>query len=147
MTATTLVGICGLYCGACSIYRMYKDRDIERLERAAREVFHCQPEEILCEGCHGPFDCLWTPECQFKTCAQEQGLTFCYECVDFPCDELTAFSTARRDIPVSNLHRLAEAGLEDWLIEQEARWRCPACGKPVDMYSESCRACGAELAQ
>lgn len=145
MTDTKLAGVCGLYCGACSIYRMYKDRDTERLEQAAREVFHCQPEEILCEGCRGPFDCLWTPECQFKSCAREQGLAFCHECEGFPCDELAAFSSDRRDIPVSNLRRLAEAGLEAWLAGQEARWRCPACGKPVDIYSKSCHACGKKL--
>ena len=32
-----------------------------------------------------------------------------------------------------------------WLAEQETRWRCPTCGQPVDIYSETCRACGAEL--
>ena len=54
-------------------------------------------------------------------------------------------SADHRDIPLSNLRRLAEVGLETWLTEQEARYRCPTCGKPVDIYSETCRACGAEL--
>jgi hypothetical protein len=36
MVDTTLAGACGLYCGACGIYRMYKDKDTERLEGAAR---------------------------------------------------------------------------------------------------------------
>jgi hypothetical protein len=40
MVDTTLAGACGLYCEACGIYRMYKDKDTERLEGAAREVFH-----------------------------------------------------------------------------------------------------------
>ena len=145
MTDTTLAGACGLYCGACGIHRMYKDRDTERLDLAAREAFHCQPEEIRCEGCRGPLDHHWGPECQILACTQGRGITFCHECADFPCDDLFAFSADRRDIPLSNLRRLAEVGLEVWLAEQEARWRCPACGKPVDIYSETCRACGAEL--
>jgi hypothetical protein len=81
------------------------------------------------------------------TCTQGQGITFCYECKDFPCEELIAFSADQRDIPLSNLRRLAEVGLEVWLAEQEAHWRCPACRKPVDIYSETCRACGAPLAR
>ena len=145
MTDTALAGACGLYCGACSIYRMYKDRDTEWLERAAREVFHCQPEDILCGGCHGPLDRRWSPDCRFAVCTQERGIIFCHECVDFPCDALSTFSADCRDIPIINLHRLAEVGLAVWLAEQDTRWRCPACGKPVDIYSETCRACGSEL--
>ena len=57
MIDSLLAGDCGLYCGACPIYRMYKDRDTEWLEQAAREVFHCQPDDIRCEGCRGSLDC------------------------------------------------------------------------------------------
>jgi len=145
MSDATQASACGLYCGACGIYRMYKDRDVERLARAAREAFHCQPEDIRCEGCRGSLDRHWSPDCSFLVCTRERGITFCYECADFPCDDLSTFSADRRDIPLSNLRRLAEVGLGAWLEEQEARWCCPACGKPVDIYSETCRACGAEL--
>jgi len=145
VTDTTLAGACGLYCGACPIYRMYKDRNTERLEQAAREVFHCQPDDIRCDGCRGPLDHHWSPECRFLACTRERGITFCHECADLPCDDLSAFSADHHDIPLSNLRRLAEIGVEAWLVEQEARWRCPACGKPVDIYSKACRACGAEL--
>ena len=140
-----LAGACGLYCGACPIYRMCKDQDIERLERAAHEIFHCRPEETHCEGCWGPLDRHWSPDCQFVACTSEQSLSFCHECANFPCDELIAFSADHNDIPLTNLRHLAEVGLEVWLAEQDARWRCPTCGKPVDIYSENRRTCGAEL--
>jgi hypothetical protein len=74
MVDTTLAGACGLYCGACGIYRMYKDKDTERLEGTARDVFHCQLEDIRCEGCRGPVDCHWSPDCRFITCTQDQRL-------------------------------------------------------------------------
>jgi hypothetical protein len=124
---------------------MYKDRDTERLEQTAREVFHCQPEEVRCEGCRGPLDHHWSPDCQFLACTQERGVTFCYECADFPCDDLCAFSADSRDIPLGNLRRLAKVGLGVWLAEQDARYRCPACGRPVDIYSKTCGACGEAL--
>jgi len=145
MVDTTLAGACGLYCGACAIYRMAQDRDIERLERAAREVFRCQPEEIRCGGCRGPGDRRWTPDCRIVACTQGRGIAFCHECADLPCAELAAFSADRRDIPLTNLRRMAEVGLEAWLVEQAARWSCPMCNRAVDIYSQTCRACGAEL--
>lgn len=145
MAETTLAGACGLYCGACSIYRMYKDRDTERLERAARQVFHCRPDDIRCEGCGGPAEQVWSPDCRILACTRQRGLSFCCQCAEFPCDDLGAFSAERRGIPVANLHRLAEIGKEAWLAEQDAHWRCPTCGRPVDLYSDACRACGADL--
>jgi len=145
MVDKTLAGACGLYCGACAIYRMDQDRDIERLERAAREVFDCQPEEIACEGCRGPTDRHWTPDCRIVACTRGRGIAFCSQCTDFPCAELAAFSAERRHLPLTNLRRLDEVGPHAWLVEQAARWRCPACSRPVDMYSQTCHACGAEL--
>lgn len=145
MTDRSLAGVCGLYCGACGIYRMYKDQDTERLERAARQIFRCEPADIRCEGCGGQPACLWTPDCRFVRCVREQGVAFCSECREFPCEDLAAFSAERRDIPLTNLRRLAEVGLAAWLAEQETRWRCPECACPTDITSESCRACGAAL--
>jgi hypothetical protein len=124
---------------------MYKDQDTRRLERAAREVFDCEPDEIRCEGCRGPLDQRWSPDCHIRACADGHGVTFCYECADFPCEELASFSADRYEIPISNLSFLADAGLAAWLAEQEDRWRCPACRKPVDIYAEKCSACGAQI--
>jgi predicted RNA-binding Zn-ribbon protein involved in translation (DUF1610 family) len=145
MTDLTLAGACGLYCGACGIYRMYHDHDQERLEKSAREVFHCRPEQIRCKGCHGPMEDHWSPDCTIAACVAERGYVFCFECPDFACDGLTAFSADRGDLPISNLRRMAKVGPEAWLEEQAARWQCPSCHHAVDIYSQTCRACGAVL--
>lgn len=145
MKDLTIAGACGLYCGACGIYRMYHDHDVERLARNAQEVFHCRPEQIQCEGCRGPVESRWSPDCEILACASGRGLTFCHECPEFVCEKLSTFSADRRDIPVDNLQRLAVVGLEAWLKEEAARWQCPACHRPVDIYSQTCRACGTAL--
>lgn len=49
MVNRNLVGRCGLYCGACIIYRAGKDS--ERLRRIIAEQKNCEPEDIRCEGC------------------------------------------------------------------------------------------------
>ncbi|MGC9333470.1 MAG: DUF3795 domain-containing protein [Anaerolineae bacterium] len=145
MTELTLAGACGLYCGACGIYRMNHDQGVERLARNAQEVFQCQPEQIRCEGCRGPAGFRWSPDCEILACASSRGLTFCHQCRDFVCEELSTFSADRGDIPVSNLQRMAEVGLTTWIEEQAVRWQCPACHHAVDIYSRVCRTCGAVL--
>ena len=43
------VGRCGLYCGACLVYRAYKDS--EQLRHKIAEEEKCESDEIRCEGC------------------------------------------------------------------------------------------------
>ena len=44
-----------------------------------------------------------------------------------------------------NLDVIKEQGLAKWLVEQDARWRCPKCGKPVAWDAKACKKCGAAL--
>jgi len=32
-----------------------------------------------------------------------------------------------------------------WLNEQEQKWRCEHCGKPLSWYEKTCHHCGKEL--
>ena len=59
-----LVGRCGLYCGACIIYRAYKDSDQLRQKIAEREK--CKPQEIQCEGCQTALTNGWNYDTWFR---------------------------------------------------------------------------------
>ncbi|MEM3699785.1 MAG: hypothetical protein QXL57_02815 [Candidatus Bathyarchaeia archaeon] len=48
MVNANLVGRCGLYCGACAIYRAYKDNR-EYLAKLAQH-FKCPPEKCDAKG-------------------------------------------------------------------------------------------------
>jgi len=81
-----------------------------------------------CQGCRGPLDQHWSPGCEFLPCAKEKGITYCFECDDFPCDKINAFATDGHDhhrLAVDHLKRMREIGLEQWKAEQPGVMFCP----------------------
>ncbi|HWR52000.1 MAG TPA: DUF3795 domain-containing protein [Bryobacteraceae bacterium] len=127
----SLLGACGLYCGACP-----------HLAGAAS----ADPEIQGCQGCRGDSECMhpWCAECGIRDCADEKGYLHCGECSDFPCERLEAF---RRDGKphhadiTNNLLRINEAGSAQWLAEQKERWTC-ICGTSFSWYQGLCYSCG-----
>jgi rubrerythrin len=35
--------------------------------------------------------------------------------------------------------------IDEWLKEQDVKWRCAKCGNPISWYEEVCHRCGAVL--
>ena len=113
---------CGLYCGACMVYRANKRGDSELLAQmkemfTARlsdlkegQAFPSMPpskkgfdfsqikEElergasVCCEGCLSDVVALPCRICGFRECAQEKGLTNCSQCPDVPCQWVSDFN-------------------------------------------------------
>jgi len=144
----TLLGVCGLYCGACYHYRASLPESEHLLEEAARQGREL--EGYTCRGCRS--DTLYIhagcSTCEIRTCADGRGLVHCGLCRDFPCDRIEAFQSDgrvhHRDV-IDNLKELKAKQPEQWLAEQAQRWRCQ-CGAEFSWYEESCHACGAPLA-
>jgi len=76
--------------------------------------------------------------------------SFCYECAAFAehsCEkyERLANRYARRRVDVrANLREIQAGHLDEWLVAQEQRWRCPACGRPIGAWYDNCKWCGKE---
>lgn len=148
MEGEELVAVCGLYCGACRLYRAWHDDRKETLEeiRSARklslEALHC--DGCLSQGNLGPH----CPECEIRFCAEEKpGVTRCSDCPDFPCNIITAFNNdgvRHHAEALENVRRQREVGIEEWLEEQYERWRCMFCGVSLDWYDRTCYRCGAQ---
>ena len=145
-----LAAVCGLYCGACGLYRARRDDNPERLEeilRTTSERWGVPEEEIGCDGCLGGGKL--TPhckDCRMRLCAEEKPeVTRCADCPDFPCDMITDFNNdgARHHAEVlTNLRDIQKIGAEKWVAEQEESWRCPGCGIQVGWYDRNCYSCG-----
>lgn len=45
---------------------------------------------------------------------------------------------------MKNLNRIKEVGVENWLGEQEEKWKCQ-CGRSYSFYEEECSDCKREL--
>ncbi|MFP4344939.1 MAG: DUF3795 domain-containing protein [Anaerolineales bacterium] len=135
---------CGLYCGACPVLLAGQRGELEALAAA----WGREPEDLRCEGCKSHVLSLFCAKCDLKACAVGHGIEFCYECEDYPCTRLVAFSRDRyphHHVVLHNLGALAEEGLERWLEDQATRWRCPTCQRRFAWYSERCEVCGSRL--
>jgi len=78
-------------------------------------------------------------------------LQFCNQCPDYPCkvyrNKLTDSHPGdsrfvyRHELPAM-LARLAEIGVERWIVEQQDKWCCPECGGVISFYKYTCAKCG-----
>ena len=129
-----LAGPCGYYCGTCGHYLA---RSKGRLaQRGLKDG---------CKGCRAQDKkCAWVK----RDCVllRKHQIAFCFECVDFPCANLLKLNARHvRDDGIdmlANLERIREVGVEVWLAEQEALWRCPACGGQICVEDKRCFDCG-----
>jgi len=127
-----LIAVCGLNCTSCFMY--YKrDEDDPDVQREIQETIKWFREEknlelsktdLICQGCLGPLDVHWSPDCEMMLCAREKSLEHCFECEDFPCSHVEKFATdglEHHRRAVENSKRMKEIGLEAWIAEQEAK--------------------------
>ena len=127
---------CGIYCGACELGNgTVKDLAHKLQELIARydiaewaEYAGLENYEVFAKGlgwftqcdCPGCRAGGGWPDCPMRRCAKEKGIEFCYECSDFPCEELLKFDKGA-GVCVVNNRRIQEIGLESWLREQEEK--------------------------
>jgi len=110
---------CGLDCFNCPVYLA---KDNERLRAAVARNLNIPVERVVCRGCreeNGTIGFLgMTEPCNVYRCIQKKGLSFCYECSDFPCDYLHPYADKAAERPhntkVFNLCLIKKMGLESW---------------------------------
>jgi len=145
-----LAAVCGLYCGACALYRARRDDNPQRLRailQASTERRNAPEDEIQCDGCLGGGSLTpYCRNCKMRLCAEgKPGVTRCSDCSDFPCNMITDFNNdgmRHHAEALENLRHMQETGPEKWIIEQEERWRCPECRAQVHWYERTCYSCG-----
>jgi hypothetical protein len=144
-----LVGRCGLYCGACSIYRGYKDQGEFLSELSAK--LNVPKEKIRCEGCSALTPDCWGTGCKIVECLNGKGYEFCDQCELFKeksCDKYenvaSRYLKRGEDIRVE-IGRIRKMGFKAWLREQDLKWRCEQCQAPVSVHASKCYSCGHPL--
>ena len=154
MSKEHLAANCGIYCGACSLYRARRDKSPQFLEEFMKAIGDKLPvpdeklnlDEIDCDGClAGGRLTPFCQACKIRLCAkQKSDINRCTECKDFPCSLITDFNND--GIPhhaeaIENLIDMQVIGLESWISEQEKLWQCPACGTSIHWYARICHKC------
>ena len=138
----TLVAVCGLYCGACSVYLATREEPA-RLEILAAKLGQ-SVEETRCLGCRSDLRSQHCRSCTFVECASARGHFVCGECQDYPCAPFSQFQAAcphRAEIP-ADMAQILEAGPATWALGIPERYACPACGTVNAAYDLACRRCG-----
>jgi hypothetical protein len=150
MEGIHLGAVCGLYCGACTLYRARHDIDRKGLEnffQNAAKRLNVPVEQVTCEGClsKGPLS-PYCAACEIKKCAASKpGVTRCADCKEFPCELITKFANdgvPHHSAVLKNIRRQQKIGILEWCEEQYEKIRCQYCGVSVDWYAQTCHRCG-----
>jgi hypothetical protein len=158
MSGVKLNGYCGLYCGACDVFRLSEkarqegakakwEEMPERLKKVIRRA------DITCQGCRSDVLFAGCRKCPILKCARRKGVESCALCAKYPCfyfwiiDLFVKWRKLAAKLPHTsarrpNLEFIRKGGLARFLVEQEQRWRCPQCGAPLSWYLERCASCG-----
>jgi hypothetical protein len=96
------------------------------LRASISERFHLPLEAVRCGGCRnekGIISLLGDEKpCEVFRCTSDKGITFCYECSDFPCDLLHPYadqaSVRPHNTKLFNLCLIKKMGIDQWAKEK-----------------------------
>ena len=139
----SLVGYCGLYCGACAIcQKLIKNRVAQLLEilhayqfrDIAKEIAKFAPEfqhypqfEEVCKGlakmfgeCLGCIEGGGPPVCEIRNCCKESGFRTCAECNEMPCEKLEPQIKGYKG-HLETLQTIKNLGIEKWTEQMKKK--------------------------
>jgi len=125
------IAVCGLNCAKCDIYMASHGNKEVRTKLI--EWFKKERNldiDPVCDGCRGSPERHWSADCKFLVCARRKEVQHCFECGDFPCEKIEAFSSdghAHHRRTVENMKRMREIGLDAWIAEQKRKGQSVFC--------------------
>ena len=110
---------CGMDCFNCPAYLANENL---KLRADLAERLNLPIGAAKCEGCRnakGTISLLGDNKpCDVFRCTSEKGITYCYECMDFPCDHLHPFADKAIARPhntkIFNLCLIKKMGINKW---------------------------------
>jgi len=135
-----LDSFCGIYCGACLCNIVREEGNITEVAQKIGKTV----EQLSCSDCKTALH----QDCCFVTCCSDKGLNNCSECSEMPCEEMTNFANdgyKHHATIITNLLRIREIGMAEWLSEQKQKYSCPQCGARTGWSYTQCSKCGIEL--
>lgn len=139
----SLVGYCGLYCGACGIYQGIFKQKVKELRSVIKRYgfdkvmpqlakwepafkYYKEFEQVLdglvkmfgsCPGCVADGG---DPNCKIRECVREKGYTTCAECAEHStCEKLQPYM--KRYGLAESLERIKAVGVAKWAEEMESK--------------------------
>lgn len=129
---TELVAPCGINCGLCMRYLATVKGKNKELK--IPQCLGCRPAKKNCAFIKDHCEKLKSNE-----------IRFCFECNAFPCKRLETlnrrYTNKYKTNLIDNLKEIEKKGLDAWLNEQEALWRCPTCSDMISIHTRKCYDC------
>ena len=120
MNKIELTAPCGLDCFNCPAF---ESNITEEYKTQVSGFLKIPREETSCKGCRdekGYCRFATGKHCATWDCVQEKGVTYCYECNDFPCKLLMPSQQGAQfphNMKVYNLCRMKLIGIDKWIEE------------------------------
>ena len=120
MDKTVLTAPCGLDCFNCP---SYEGNITEEYKTHVSEFLKIPRDETPCKGCRdekGHCKFIKTENCATWDCVQRKGVSYCYECDEFPCKLLMPTQQGAafpHNMKVYNLCRMKLRGVDKWTEE------------------------------
>ncbi len=125
----SLIAPCGMNCSICRAYVREKNK---------------------CPGCRGTDinKPVTRVRCKIKSCTffRNSSTKFCFECGNFPCDNLKHLDKRYRtkyDMSmIENLGNIKNFGMKKFLKNEDIRWTCSRCKGTICVHKGYCIDCG-----
>lgn len=155
MNIKETISPCGLYCGVCAIYNAHQKNDVKS-KKLALAVYKKRAklppssnlgiQDIKCDGCRSNNLFAYCKECKIRDCADTKGYEGCYQCEEFPCQNIDNFPIPEaKKIILSSIPTWKKLGTEKWIQTEEAKYTCKECGNVMFRGATRCQKCRTDL--
>lgn len=131
--APDLIAPCGMNCGICKAYLAYT----HGVPHQRGKVTHCAGCNPRAKNCYIKRGCKQLSKHQIQSCSQ---------CDTMPCKHLDHLDKRYRErygmSMIENLRELKAKGIDNFLENQQEKYRCPNCGDVVCVHDGKCYSCG-----
>ena len=129
-----LIAPCGMNCRICLGYFGYTTTGKKR----KMKCIGCKPRDKSCA--------FLKKYCKKLT---KKEVDYCYECSDFPCSHLEKLDKVYRKrynmSMIKNLKDIKKYGMDKFLKEQQAKYKCPKCNGVICVHNGKCYSCGKQI--
>jgi DNA topoisomerase IB len=128
-----LVAPCGMNCAICSQYLALK-HDVKSKGIRIPYCPGCRPRDKNCAFIKQKCDLL-----------RHKRVRYCYECSDFPCQQLKKlderYRKHHRMSMIENLENIRDNGINSFLAKEHHKWQCTECGGVICCHNGLCFTC------
>lgn len=117
---------CGMNCKVCYKHCYHKNPCGGCLESDIGKPEHCR-------------------RCKIKDCVKEKGLTYCFECKEYPCKFIQnlekSYNKRYQTSLMENSAFVKKYGLDQFMVQQKIKCTCSKCGGIISMHDRECSEC------